>query len=193
MYLALEGIDGVGKTTQLGHLKHAFPDAVITKEPGATELGSRIRELVLGENDYAAKSELFLFMADRAEHTQKVVIPALDSGKSVISDRSLISGIAYTDTGFDMEYLGELNRFAVDNVLPDKAVILTIDEEGYLERIRGRNEKEDNIEKRGLAYMMQTQERFIRAAEILGIEFLQLDAKQSEMEIFEMIKEFVNG
>lgn len=193
MYLALEGIDGVGKTTQLGHLERAFPDAVITKEPGATELGHRIRELVLGENDYAPKSELFLFMADRAEHTQKVVIPALDSGRTIISDRSLISGIAYTDNGFEMEYLAELNRFAVDNVLPDKAVILTIDEAGYCERIKGRGEKEDNIEKRGLAYMMQTQERFIRAAEVLGIEFLQIDAQQSETEIFEMIKEFING
>lgn len=193
MYLALEGIDGVGKTTQLGHLKNAFPDAVITKEPGATELGHRVRELVLGHNDFAPKSELFLFMADRAEHTQKVVIPALDAGKTLISDRSLISGIAYTDDNFDLEYLAELNRFAVDNVLPDKAVILTIDAEGYLERIRGRGEKEDNIEKRGLDYMMQTQERFIRAAEVLGIEFLKLDAKKSETEIFDMIKEFIDG
>jgi len=192
MYLALEGIDGVGKTTQLGHLKQAFPDAVFTKEPGATALGTRIRELVLGDNDYALKSELFLFLADRAEHTQKVVIPALDAGQDVISDRSLISGIAYTQNDFDLEYLGELNRFAVDNVLPDKAVILTIDEAGYLERIRGRGEKEDNIEKRGLEYMMRTQERFIRAAEVLGIAFLQIDAKQNETKIFEMIKEFVN-
>lgn len=193
MYLALEGIDGVGKTTQLGHLKHAFPDAVITKEPGATPLGGKIRELVLGTNDYAAKSELFLFLADRAEHTDKVLIPALDAGKTIISDRSLISGIAYTGSGFDLEYLGELNRFAVSNILPDKAVILTIDEEGYLERIRTRGEKEDNIEKRGLEYMMQTQKRFIDAAGILGIEHIVIDAKQSETKIFEMIKEFING
>ena len=121
-----------------------------------------------------------------------MVIPALDAGQDVISDRSLISGIAYTQNDFDLEYLAELNRFAVDNVLPDKAVILTIDEAGYLERIRGRGEKEDNIEKRGLAYMMRTQERFIRAAEVLGIAFLQIDAKQNETKIFEMIKEFVN-
>ncbi len=193
MYLALEGIDGVGKTTQLGHLHRAFPDAVITKEPGATKLGQRIRELVLGDNDFAPKSELFLFLADRAEHTQKVVIPALDAGKTVISDRSLISGIAYTDNRFDPEYLGELNRFAVDNVLPDKVVILTIDEEGYKERIRGRGEKEDNIEKRGLAYMMQTQVRFIEAAKTLGVDHIVIDAKQSETEIFELIKEFIDG
>ena len=193
MYLVLEGIDGVGKTTQLGNLKQAFPDAVFTKEPGATALGGKIRELVLGENDYATKSELFLFLADRAEHAQKVLIPALDAGKDVISDRSLISGIAYMHDDFDLEYLAEINRFAVDNLLPDKAVILTIDKTGYQERIHHRGEREDNIEKRGLEYMMQTQERFIRAAEVLGIPFMQIDARKSEHEIFEMIKEFVNG
>jgi dTMP kinase len=193
MYLTLEGIDGVGKTTQIAHLKKSFPNAVFTKEPGATPLGMRIRELVLRVNDFASKSELLLFLADRAEHTAKVVIPALDAGRDIISDRSLISGIAYTGDTFDTLYLAELGRFATDNVLPDKAVILTISEAGYKERIKTRGCGEDNIEKRGAAYMMATQNRFLEAAEILGIDFIQIDALQSESTIHEQIKEFIYG
>lgn len=192
MYLALEGIDMVGKTTQLALLQEAYPKARFTREPGATILGEKIRELVLGENDFSPKSELLLFLADRAEHAQKVLIPSLEEGRDIFSDRSLISGIAYTNSGFDMEYLCELNRFAVDNTLPDKAVILTISEEGYLERLKKRGEGEDNIEKRGLAYMMQTQRRFIEAAGMLGIEHIVIDALQTPHTIFDIIKEFIN-
>ena len=86
MYIALEGIDLVGKSTQLQMLKNQYKNAIFTKEPGATKLGKQIRELVLSKNDFSKEAELFLFLADRAEHFAKVIKPHLN--RLIISDRS---------------------------------------------------------------------------------------------------------
>ncbi len=192
MYVALEGIDGVGKSTQLAHLKAAFPDALFTKEPGATPLGAAIRSLVLGDGDYDKRAELLLFLADRAEHTARCVAPALEAGRHVISDRSLISGIAYADRSLDMETLYALNRFATGGLFPEMVIVLTISASGYEARIRARNEGEDRIESRGTAYMMQTQERLIDACRALHIPCHVIAAEQDEMTIFNAIKELIH-
>lgn len=192
MYIALEGIDGVGKTTQINRLKESYPDAVFTKEPGATTLGAKLRELILGENDFDKKSELFLFLADRAEHTQKVLAPNIKKNKMIFSDRSLISGIAYANSEFDMNYICELNRYAVSGILPDKAVIFIISKDGYSQRIKNRGIKEDNIEKKGVDFMMQTQERFLQAVKMLKIKYIEIDAMDTEENISKKIKDFIN-
>lgn len=192
MYVALEGIDGVGKSTQLAHLQAAFPQALFTKEPGATPLGSAIRSLVLGDGEYSKKAELLLFLADRAEHTATRISPALAAGRLVISDRSLISGIAYADRSLEMAELCELNRFATDGLFPDKVIVLTITSSGYEKRIHIRNEGKDRIESRGTAYMMQTQERLIQACRALNIPCFTIEAEQDEMTIFKAIKELIH-
>ena len=93
MYIAIEGIDTAGKTTQIERLKKHFPDAIITKEPGGTSIGKEIREMVLSAKAQSKKAEFLLFLADRAEHIKEVVEPNLD--KMIISDRSAVSGVAY--------------------------------------------------------------------------------------------------
>ena len=93
MYLIVEGIDTSGKSTQIELLKKLYPDAITTKEPGGTPIGIKIREMILHEGVNNHKSELFLFLADRAEHYKNIIEPNLD--KTIISDRGFISGIAY--------------------------------------------------------------------------------------------------
>jgi len=102
MYIAIEGIDTAGKSTQIAALKEHFTDAIITKEPGATEIGKEIREMVLSAKAKSKKAEFLLFLADRAEHIKEVIEPNLDT-KMIISDRSAISGVAYALIQGDIE------------------------------------------------------------------------------------------
>ena len=93
MYILFEGIDGAGKSTQIARLAAAYPQAIVTKEPGGTKLGENLREILLKENDLDKRAEILLFLADRAEHFGKIIKPNLD--KMILSDRSFVSGMAY--------------------------------------------------------------------------------------------------
>jgi len=188
MYIALEGIDLVGKSTQLQMLKNQYKNAIFTKEPGATKLGKQIRELVLSKNDFSKEAELFLFLADRAEHFAKVIKPHLN--RLIISDRSLISGIAYAP--FSFEKIVEFNKFALQNNLPQKIIILTLSEEEYIKRLKLRKEDEDNIEKRGIKYLLDIQEKIIKTTINLNISHIIIDANQNKESIFKIIKGFID-
>lgn len=108
MLINLEGVDGAGKSTQIALLASTFKDAIITKEPGATPLGTQIRKIILGENlNISHQSEMFLFLADRAEHYEKIIKPNRD--KMVFCDRSFVSGIAYAMTNLGLN-LDEISR-----------------------------------------------------------------------------------
>lgn len=108
MLINLEGIDGAGKSTQIALLASTFKDAIITKEPGATPLGEQIRKIILGENlNICHQAEMFLFLADRTEHYEKIIKPNRD--KIVFCDRSFVSGIAYAMTNLGLN-LDEISR-----------------------------------------------------------------------------------
>lgn len=112
MLINLEGVDGAGKSTQIALLASTFKDAIITKEPGATPLGTQIRKIILGENlNISHQSEMFLFLADRAEHYEKIIKPNRD--KMVFCDRSFVSGIAYAMTNLGLN-LDEISRKNLD-------------------------------------------------------------------------------
>ncbi len=148
MYVAIEGIDGVGKTTQINLLKEKLKDsALFTKEPGGTDFGIKAREILLSGGLRSKRAELFLFLADRAEHFEEVIKPNLDR-KTIISDRSFLSGIAYataSDSSLDIDFLIELNRFALQNTLPDRVILFKIDEIELVKRLNSR--EKDKIEK----------------------------------------------
>ncbi|MCK5293111.1 MAG: dTMP kinase, partial [Arcobacteraceae bacterium] len=119
MYLILEGIDTAGKSTQLDILKEKYQDAIFTKEPGGTNVGAKIREMVLSGEAKSKVAEMLLFLADRAEHTEMVIKPNLN--KMIISDRGFVSGIAYAKD-FDIDMVKKLNKIALDGVYPDKLI-----------------------------------------------------------------------
>ncbi|HHD74998.1 MAG TPA: dTMP kinase, partial [Nitratifractor sp.] len=128
MYILFEGIDGCGKTTQIELLKEQFKDIVVTKEPGGTPFGVKARELLLHTKITSSRAELLLFLADRAEHYSEVIAP--NSDKLIVSDRGFLSGVAYAlEAGFDLDFLIELNRFALMECLPQKIVLFSIDRE----------------------------------------------------------------
>lgn len=185
MYIALEGIDTAGKSTQIARLASALPDALVTKEPGGTPLGLQIREMVLHGDVKSPSAELLLFLADRSEHIERVVKP--NRHRTIISDRSVLSGIAYAmvQKQFDTSWLVELNRFATDDVLPQKAFLLQLTEEELTYRL---SQKElDGIETRGVAYLLDIQKALVNAANLLGIELVVIDAAEPVEAITEHI------
>lgn len=182
MYVAIEGVDTCGKSTQIALLKRRFPEAIYTKEPGGTALGMKLRELLLGGEAKSAKAELLLFLADRAEHMELVIKPALD--KLLFSDRSLISGMAYAK-GWDELWLKSLNLFATEGIVPDKVVILELTAKELSYRLSQKSH--DSIESRGVEYLLELQERIKQMTALLGIPSLTLSASLSPEEIHERI------
>ena len=175
MYILFEGIDTSGKSTQIKLLKEAMPDIITTREPGGTLFGEKIREIVLNEGVSSERTEILLFLSDRAEHYAEVVMPVRDM-ETVVSDRGYISGIAYAMAlgEHDVELLLQMNRFAMDDTLPDAVILFTLDEESYIQRISEKSS--DIIESRGIEYMMRVQRYMIEVAEKSGVEVLQIDA-----------------
>ncbi len=174
MYIAIEGIDTAGKSTQIERLRTHFPEAIITKEPGGTEAGKEIREIVLSAKTKSKKAEFLLFLADRAEHMKEVVEPNI--GKMIISDRSVVSGVAYALTQGEISETAilHLNRFATGGIYPQKVFLLSLTKEELTFRLS--QKKLDGIELRGEEYLLGIQEALITAAKLLNIELVVLDA-----------------
>ena len=153
MFVTFEGLDGSGKTTQAEllrrHLEESGREVVVTREPGGTELGERIRELLLRGPDMSAWAEATLFAAARAELVERVVAPARESGADVICDRYVDSSLAYQGIarGLGVDAVLELNLAAVQGVLPDRTFLLLVDPAtaaGRTGRSPDRIEREDD-------------------------------------------------
>ncbi|MDD2369781.1 MAG: dTMP kinase [Sulfuricurvum sp.] len=177
MYIAIEGIDTAGKSTQIEALRSIFPDALVTKEPGGTAAGIEIRNMVLHGNLTSKTAELLLFLADRAEHTEAVILPNMN--KLIISDRSAVSGMAYASVQdlCDESTLVMLNRLATNGTLPDTVFILKLTPEELAYRLS--QKEHDAIESRGIDYLLRIQESLIASAYALGIQTHVIDATQS--------------
>ncbi|OQX75030.1 MAG: dTMP kinase [Campylobacteraceae bacterium 4484_4] len=175
MYCLFEGVDTSGKSTQIALLKKRFPEAIVTKEPGGTPLGERLREIILHHGAQSFKSELFLFLADRAEHTREVIAP--NQKKLILSDRGFVSGIAYAMANhpdLDESFLIEQNLFALDGHLPDQVFLFLTTEE--LIRQRMQTKEEDMIEKRGIDYLMRVQKNMEHIVKRLDLPCHYIDA-----------------
>lgn len=142
MFVTVEGVEGSGKTTvtQLlaERLRQKGLNVLVTAEPGDTPLGQHIRKLLTDFGERTAWAEAFLFLADRAEHVAKVIRPALERGEIVLCDRFTDSTIAYQafGLGLPLEALTELNRVATNGLVPDLTLLLDIDPELGLQRVR---------------------------------------------------------
>jgi len=191
MYIAIEGIDTAGKSTQIEALRSLFPDALITKEPGGTAVGTEIRNMVLHGNLKSKTAELLLFLADRAEHTESIILPNMN--KLIISDRSAVSGMAYASVQnlCDEPVLVMLNRLATGGTLPDTVFILKLSAEELAHRLS--QKEHDVIESRGIDYLLSIQEALIASAYALGIQTVVIDATQSIDIITKEITTFIKG
>ena len=150
MFITFEGIEGTGKSTQIALLK-TYLEArgervLVTCEPGGSRIGAELRRVLLSlENrDLCARAELFLYLADRAQHVAQVVRPALEAGQMVLCDRFADSTVAYQafGRGLDADMLHSLNELAVDGLWPDLTILLDLEAEVGLTRAVARNHAE---------------------------------------------------
>ena len=176
-FLVLEGIDGCGKTTQLRHLADWLPSSGlmptgvslhVTREPGGTPLGRSLRELLLTPPEEEAPSptaELLLYAADRAQHVERLIRPALDRGDWVLSDRFSGSTLAYQGEGrgLDRQLILNLERIASAGISPDLTLWLDLPLE--LSLMRRGAQADDRIEAEGEAFLRRVAEGFKRLAE----------------------------
>ncbi|OYP32343.1 dTMP kinase [Rhodopirellula sp. MGV] len=169
VFIAIDGIDGVGKSTQIAFLSDLLTDrghrCLLTRDPGSTEIGKRLRELLL-ESDLTMnrRTEAMLFMASRCEMVETTIRPALRDGISVISDRFLLANVVYQSIGdshapgVDPSLLWELGGLANGGLRPDLTVLLDMPAARSMERIEG---PRDRMEARGEAYMERVRQAFL--------------------------------
>ena len=157
-FIVLEGGDGSGKTTMGERLKVELPDIVYTQDPGGTELGERIRNLLMSDEitNIDARTELLLFLAGRAQLVSEIVKPALDAGKNVISNRFGLSSIAYQVYGRQKPELLDLYRAVSEKILqgctPDACILLDIPPEIGIARVHSRPEEPTRFDKESLDF-----------------------------------------
>jgi dTMP kinase len=199
MFFSFDGIDGVGKTTQM-RLFHEWlaaegHDVVTCRDPGSTSLGERVREIVL-KSDHttpiSARSEMLLYMAARAQLVDEVIRPAIESGKTVISDRFLLANIVYQGHagGVPLPDIREVGRVATAGLMPDCVFLLDMSPTDA----RGRMGQElDRIERRGDEYREKLRAGFLAEAKHMGSSVHIIDAGrpietiQSELRIIAKI------
>ena len=192
MFLTVEGIEGAGKSTFIALLSAELEKRGIpflrTREPGGCALGAQIRPLLLNVSQKLdGRAELFLFLADRAQHVADTIRPALEAGNWVLCDRYADSTIAYQGygRGMDPEELQKLNDYATDGLWPDVTFLLDLPAEIGLGRAQARNyregltQSEGRFEAEALAFHQRIREGFLLRAARWPERFCVLDASQT--------------
>lgn len=183
LYVALEGVDGAGKTTcwqRAGEMMagRGIP-LTLVREPGGTPGGAAIREILLGEGDLSPWGEAALFAADRAELVAKKIRPALERGEWVLSDRSVYSSLAYQGPETSPECLRRMNAAVMEGVWPDLVILLEIEAERGLER----QEAKDRISGRGKEFIEAAARRYDRLAREEPSLFVRIDGEADAEEV----------
>ncbi|KRB39189.1 thymidylate kinase [Microbacterium sp. Root180] len=183
LFITLEGGDGAGKTTQSALLEEWLTDAgrrvVRTREPGGTEVGRLIRDIVLHHRgEVAARAEALLYAADRAHHVETVVRPALERGEVVIQDRYLDSSVAYQGAGrvLGTDEVRRLSLWATGDLLPDLTVLLDLDPSIARGRLDADDKPFDRLEAERESFHVRVREEFLALAAAEPARFLVLDA-----------------
>lgn len=195
VFVCFEGGEGSGKTTQsrrLGEwLEGEGYDVVLTFEPGDTAVGRLLREIVLSPEtgELSPRTEALLYAADKAEHVDTVVVPALDRGAVVITDRYVDSMLAYQGAGraLDPGEVEEVARWATHDLRPHLTVVLDLEPEHGL----GRFEERDRIEGESLEFHLRVREGFLRMAKADPDHYLVLDARGDLDEVSARVRERV--
>jgi dTMP kinase len=197
LFITLEGVEGCGKSTQarllVEHLDARGIEVVLTREPGGTDLGERLREILLdiGQTGMRAETELFLYLASRAEHVAEVIVPALKRGAVVISDRFGDASVAYQGggRGLGADLVRPLNETATSGVKPDVSFLLDLDAEEGLGRLDGRIQdggsraSRDRIESEAIEFHRMVRQAYLDEAAREPERFVVLDARSRVEEL----------
>jgi dTMP kinase len=188
MFISFEGIDGVGKSTQLEMLQEYLVElghtVVRTLEPGGTELGQEIRHLLLHrKGDVAPRAEALLYAADRAHHVATKIRPALSRGEIVLTDRYFDSSVAYQGAARDLDVnqVRDISLWAVDNLVPDLTILLDLPAQDAIARRSKTGTEPDRLEREKVEFFERARQMYLELAQ--EPRFLVVDARKSVPEI----------
>jgi dTMP kinase len=192
MFVTFEGLDGSGKTTQAELLRRRLEtgeqEVVATREPGGTELGEGIRDLVLHGGHVVPWAEALLYAASRAQHVEEVIRPALDRGAAVVCDRYVDSSVAYQGgaRGLGIDRVLELNLTAVGGLMPDRTFLLQLDPESVRTRL---GSEHDRIEREDAGFHTRAAEAYRELAARFPERIVVLDGSRPAEELAEEVYE----
>lgn len=195
VFIVLEGGDGAGKSTQIARLAEWLTardvEVVVTREPGGTELGQRIRELLLHGGEVSPRAEALLFAADRAHHVATVVRPALERGAVVLQDRYVDSSVAYQGAGrsLDPDEIARLSWWATEDLRPDLTVLLDVSPGTGQARRAG---TPDRLEQEADEFHTRVREHFLALAEAEAHRYLVVDAGLPADEVADIVQRAVD-
>ncbi|MBE9560640.1 MAG: dTMP kinase [Proteobacteria bacterium] len=195
-FITLEGIEGVGKTSNLRYIKELLEssghDCVVTREPGGTNLGEALRGLLLSHSDdnMSADSELLMMFAARAEHLSKVILPALENDQTVLCDRFTEATYAYQGGGrlLDVDKISELEEWVQGELRPDLTIILDAPVEIGRARAGSRSEP-DRIEKEQDDFFQRVRSAYIELADHYPHRICLVDASKEFVAVQQQIQE----
>ena len=194
-FISIEGFDGTGKSTQASILKNNLDDlnidSILVREPGSTSFSEKIREILKENTEIETLTELLLFQASRYELVKKVIIPNLEKGKVVITDRFSDSSIAYQGYGggLDIKLIETLNNISTSNLKPDLTFLLDLNLESSKKRTFSRNNDEqiDKFEKKDSIYHKKVKDGFLEILKNNNDRIIKIDASKDIYEISKLI------
>jgi dTMP kinase len=207
MFITLEGIEGSGKTTQIGRLVEFLEDrgseCVTTRQPGGTRIGENIRSILLDPANSALEpmTELLLYMADRSQHIYELIRPCLKAGKTVVCDRYFDATVVYQGfaRGLNIELIQQLHQILFDDLKPDITLLLDLAPQIGLQRAwqqlntGQRSEHESRFEAETVAFHEKVRAGYLELARLEPGRFRIVDAAQSQDQVFTAISKIVSS
>jgi dTMP kinase len=207
MFITLEGIEGSGKTTQIRRLVEFLEDrgieCVTTRQPGGTLIGKNIRSILLDPANSALEplAELLLYMADRAQHLNELIRPALQSGKTVVCDRYFDATLVYQGfaRGLSIELIGQLHQLLFDDLKPDVTLLLDLSPQVGLKRAwrqlnnGQRSGDESRFEAEAVAFHEKVRAGYLELARLEPDRFRIIDADQTQDQVFAAMRKVVSS
>lgn len=195
LFITFEGGDGCGKTTQIKlldeYLRSKGYKTLLTREPGSKGLGIKLREILLNyDGEVSPVCESFLFLADRAQHVDCIIKPALEEGVIVLCDRHTDSTVAYQGygRGLDLEQIHHLNKIATSGLKPDLTIVLDVDVETSQKRV---GSEKDRMESAGIEFFERVRNGFLEIAKQEPERVKVVDSTQTIEEIHKQILELI--
>ncbi len=198
-FISIEGTEGAGKSTSLKYIKTFLQqkgvDFIITREPGGTPIAEKIRELLLDKANKALcdDAELLLVFAARAQHLNELIIPALESGQWVISDRFTDASYAYQGAGRGLawEKIAQLEQWVQGSLRPDATLLLDIPVELGMQRVRSRGQT-DRFEEEQMSFFKRIREAYLKLAEENPRRYYIIDTRPAIEEVYQQLARVLN-
>ncbi len=199
LFISIEGTDGAGKSTQIELLKKYFiekgRDVIVTREPGGTPIGEKIREIILDNNNSEMShiTEAMLYAASRAQHVNEKIKPALMQGKIIICDRFIDSSIAYQSAarGISREVIVDINKYAIDGIMPDITLYFDITPEEGIKRKKNMHDL-DRIEKEKEDFHKRVYEGYQLLVKMYPERIKRIDASKDIYDVHNQVLKYID-